>query len=345
MEPIKKLLSKNKKTRVILVSLPAILLCIAGLAFAWQHGFRYHKNRAAMLRTLHESAFSKEGAETLAANEYQLSLKGESEIIKAPVTRQEIEGSLQKYPRATGGVVKEAGFAQGGVVPHHLLASDLIAEFFSSVSKHVTPRRFIIIGPNHPDAGIFKITTGRNDWETVYGNVASDQSVVAAAEKLSFVGEDVNVLTHEHSVYTLIPFIRVYFPEATVVPFAISSDITTTELNDFVEALKPFIDEKTFVIASVDFSHYLSSDSAKEKDNVMRKLMEERSYNTMRGLQSDFLDSPASLITTMRLTEESGASEIKIIKNVTSADIIGQPLDSSTSYFTILFTRPTSSIR
>lgn len=321
MESIRKLLSKNKRGRIILVglggALAVVVLVLAGLSYLTRVNDR-----------LSPVAVSDSGGGS----------------IKVPIARSAIEQSLQKYPLSLG-MIRDSAFAQGGVVPHHLLASDLIAEFFYSAYARVSPRRVIVIGPNHPDAGIYKITTSPSDWETVYGKVTTDKAVVAAADTLSFVGVDSELLAREHSIFTVIPFIQAYFPEATVVPFAISSDISQSELNDFIRTLKPFIDEETFVVASVDFSHYLSSDNATARDGVMRRLIEERAYDTIRGLQSDFLDSPASLIATLRLTEQAGAKDIEIIKNITSADIIGRPLDSSTSYFTILFTTSTLSAR
>ena len=108
---------------------------------------------------------------------------------------------------------------------------------------------------------------------------------------------------------------------------------------DLAEELALYIDGKSAVIiSSIDFSHYLASDIAEEKDEITLDLIKNRNYQEIAGLNSDYLDSPASLIVFLRTMELLEADNMEIIEHSNSAKIIGKDLQNSTSYYTMLFT-------
>ncbi|MDD5032224.1 MAG: AmmeMemoRadiSam system protein B, partial [Patescibacteria group bacterium] len=57
-----------------------------------------------------------------------------------------------------------------GIIPHHLLAADLIAEFFYNL-RGKNYDTVILLGPNHFDSGNYSMITSGYDWQTPYGHL------------------------------------------------------------------------------------------------------------------------------------------------------------------------------
>ena len=67
-----------------------------------------------------------------------------------------------------GAANKPTYHISGGIIPHHFLASELIADFFNQLSgQH--PQTIILVGPNHYERGEFKVLTSLKGWDTPYG--------------------------------------------------------------------------------------------------------------------------------------------------------------------------------
>src|SRR5260221_5015310 len=66
---------------------------------------------------------------------------------------------------------------RGGIIPHHLVASDNIAIFFATM-KQFSYKTIILIGPNHYEKGNFDVLTSKIGWDSPYGIVEPDTEVV-----------------------------------------------------------------------------------------------------------------------------------------------------------------------
>src|SRR3990170_2894393 len=66
---------------------------------------------------------------------------------------------------------------KGGIVPHHLLATEMISEFYYYL-KNQDIRTVIIIGPNHKETGDFPVLSSLLDWDTPSGRVLADEGIV-----------------------------------------------------------------------------------------------------------------------------------------------------------------------
>jgi AmmeMemoRadiSam system protein B len=247
--------------------------------------------------------------------------------------------AVRKFPPHQGsGETDRTSTIRGAIVPHHDVASGLIAEIFQKLSlQHNTIKRFIVIGPNHPDAGSFPALTGHVVWQLPQGKVQTDDQGVGQLLKTGLVKLDTVVVSKEHSIFNLTPFIHYYFPEAQIVPIILSSTHNLKKSEQLVQELKNFIDADTVILASVDFSHYLPSVVAPRKDKIIKAAILNHDYATIAHLNNDFLDSPPSLIAFLKLMEFESAKNITIVSNTNSGIILDRELRSSTSYFTITF--------
>lgn len=259
-----------------------------------------------------------------------------SEVISFTVNPAFIRSALAKYPPLSP-LTSKVSRIKGVIVPHHDLASDLIAEVLQKVAQSEKPERIILLGPNHPDRGSASVLTTKAVWQMGELQVVPDEETIQELLNRRVVVSDTAVLSHEHSIFTILPFIHTYFPDAKIVPLILKSDLGRRDAFNLAKHLQDFLDDKTLLIASIDFSHYLPSNVAPQKDRYTQQLIFTHAYEKIIELTSEYSDSPASLITLLKTMELTHATSTTLVRNTNSGQILKRPLYSSTSYFTIMF--------
>jgi AmmeMemoRadiSam system protein B len=225
---------------------------------------------------------------------------------------------------------------KGGIVPHHLLASSIIAEFFKYLAES-KPKRIILIGPNHYEAGDYAVISSSSGWKTPSGILKADTGILKAAKGYSFISNNDDVLENEHSVSGIMPFIKYYMPDSYVVPFIVSKNINSDDLENLSGFLTKYSDNDTVIIASVDFSHYLKYQNAQKNDKETLKLLEMFDYKSLLKLGNDYLDSPASLAILLMVMNNVNANKLKVINHTNSSNILNDFESQSTGYYTIMY--------
>ncbi|MGE5454853.1 MAG: AmmeMemoRadiSam system protein B [Methylocystaceae bacterium] len=249
------------------------------------------------------------------------------------VSRSELAHVLATEPNDQA---KLSGMLVSGVLPHHLLAAPLITSFLYTLSIQ-QPSLIILVGPNHPNQGA-KIITGLNDWQTPEGRMETEQSIVNKLLQQGLAIRDENTIANEHSIASLIPIVHHYLPSAKVVPIILQHEVSLAEVDKLLNALQPFINKDGVVLASVDFSHYLTRPQAQTKDNLTLKYMQNFDYTTLFSLDSDYLDSPAALACAFRHAQQQGVTRFQVLANTNSGVIMRNDTMATTSYFTLVFT-------
>ncbi len=233
-----------------------------------------------------------------------------------------------------------SGPVVAGLVPHHDLAGSLAAEFFSSLAQKQKVKNFIIIGPLHSDQSLAPIISGHFIWDAGFARVENNYAILDELVKSGLVVYNDPAVKTEHSLYNMVPFIAHYFPEAKIVPIALTSHNSPEQCFALATALQKYLKQgDTVVVASIDFSHYLPSDQTPAKNARMIELINDRDYQTISGLKNDYLDSPPSLITLLQAADLSGA-RVNILQSTNSGEITGTPYLSSTSYVSAFFAAP-----
>ncbi len=240
---------------------------------------------------------------------------------------------------ATGTPLDEK--VSGITVPHHLLASDLIAQAFLLASRG-SYDRIIILSPDHYNLGSTDISISRRNLSTVLGELETDTHFVDQLTQLPFVST-ADFFYREHGIEAELPFVAHYFPGVPVVAIALKESTTQSELSAFVDLLEQNIDKRTLIVQSTDFSHYLPKAVANTKDRQTLAVLKSDDPEKLFSLnQSDNLDSIASQYVQMRVQKDIFGAAPNIIADKNSQDYTKEKLTSATSYITQFYV-PTSS--
>lgn len=252
---------------------------------------------------------------------------------RASAEKADAQFSVQTNQNISGSII-------GGIVPHHLLACDMIAEFFKKVSE-AKPDTVVILAPNHNRSGGSAVSTGLWSWQTAFGKVDADTSFANYLVKNMGAGTNIDLLEEDHSVSALIPYIRYYMPDAKVVPVLLygnyGMDKSMRLGKNICEQLNG---KKSLVLASVDFSHYLPPEKAEAMDNITFEAIKKMDFDSISLMGNDNLDSPPALMTFLACMKNSGAKAPELVSHGNSSKISGKWSSSTTSYFTIVYYAP-----
>jgi len=227
----------------------------------------------------------------------------------------------------------------GAIVPHHAPLTVIIDGTLKKVSEEKNPKTIILIGPNHSDAGIGPALSTFTPWQLPGANVELDTTLIEQFVDEGLVLIDEKTLEKEHSMFTILPVIHKYFPQAKVVPIVLSSKHDKNRSKRLGEKIGSLLNDDTLIIASIDFSHYLSSDVAPLKDEETLSLIEKRDYETIERMPTAYFDSGPSVMTFLRAVDFVGPSKGELLYHTNSGLFAGEPILSSTSYMTFIFRR------
>lgn len=230
----------------------------------------------------------------------------------------------------------------GGIIPHHLFPGFILTDFFNRLSTQ-NPKTIILIGPNHYEKGDFKVLTSLYSWDTPFGRVEPEDSIINGLVKKNIIKIDEEVLSNEHSVAGMMPFIKYYLPNANVAPLIISNHITEGEAELLAENLINYAGKDTILVAPVDFSHYLTNEQAKEKDKLTLEVIKNYDYRQLFTLNNDYLDSPPSIAVLLMVMQRLGKTEMDILYHANSGELQKDNYIETTSYFSIVYYNQDSS--
>lgn len=231
---------------------------------------------------------------------------------------------------------KEEYVIRGGIVPHHLFAGFIIADFFKRISLQ-NPQTIILLGPNHYEKGNFKVLTSLYSWGTAYGVVDADHDVIKILQDKNLVKVDEMVLPNDHALSGMMPFIRFYMPHAKVVPLLISGTLTQKDSELLAENITRLLNKNTVVIAPVDFSHYLTTSQANEKDKITLQTMKDFDYRKLYLMNNDYLDSPPSIGTFLMIMQKQHTTKMDLLFHANSGEMQNELGRETTSYFSTLY--------
>lgn len=166
----------------------------------------------------------------------------------------------------------QPGRIYGGVVPHagHVYSGYQTIPFFQLVSRAVSlPDTFVIIHPNHTGNGLPVAIDDADAWKNSIGEVPLDGELAHAMDlpfsRLSHA--------HEHSAEVIIPFMQYYLKEKpfSIVPVCMmDQDLETAgHVAERIRYAASEAGRELMVIASSDFSHFLSASEGKKKDQLV----------------------------------------------------------------------------
>jgi len=224
----------------------------------------------------------------------------------------------------------------GLIVPHHLLAKNIIANSFSyaSANKYKT---IVLLSPDHYEAGEKEISVTERDFSTVFGTVTTDKEIARQLKELSFVGEG-DFFYREHGLGSQLPFIKYYFPDAKIIALTFKPTTSQDKLDKVIAILEKNLSPDSLIIQSTDFSHYLSPAEAAVEDNESLNLINNGDPAKVFDLgQPANIDSTASLYVQTSLQKDLFKSKAVILEHKNSQDYTTEKVTSSTSYLAVAY--------
>lgn len=156
----------------------------------------------------------------------------------------------------------------GGVVPHagYMFSAYQAVHLFEIIKQ--SKQKFdtvVIVNPNHTGLGHDVAFDSNDYWETPLGQLALDTEF---GKSLGIDISDIEQM-HEHSGEVMLPFLQYFLDyEYKIVPITLSNQ--TYKNAKFLAARlwesSKLLNRKILLIASSDFSHFLSPEAGREKD-------------------------------------------------------------------------------
>ena len=221
--------------------------------------------------------------------------------------------------------------APGGVIlPHHTMTAREAARIYKGLAEKIQPRTVFILCPDHYESGGSRVITADNiSFETVYGRLDVDGDL---AEKLSAQTGALRCsrpFKNEHGVYFHAPFIKKYFPGARIVPVLLpwrNAEESNSRIAAFIARNSS---DKTFVIASVDCSHFQIRDAADFHDESTFDAV----INFRMGkLYHCEIDSPPSAYVCMSVMDQLGCRKAVRLLHTNSDEFVKRREPSTTSH-------------
>jgi MEMO1 family protein len=211
----------------------------------------------------------------------------------------------------------------GGIVAHHLsVCEEQIENFFNKISlgKNKKYDLVVLLGPNHFNAGSNEIQTSLPEYDTVHGKLKVDSEIIDRLAKRSLLHlMDQQIFLKDHSITSLVPFIKKYFPHSSFLPIILKNGVSRHKCNNLAQKLLKLAEKrKIIVLASVDFSHYLSQEAAYFHDLISIDSISSFDFQKISELE---LDSWPSIYTLLKYLSIQSAQKMTLIDRTDSNKI------------------------
>ncbi len=228
------------------------------------------------------------------------------------------EGEPSSVRRIKALIAPHAGYVYSGMPAAHS---------YLELFEDGKPEHIVIIGPNHTGVGA-PVAVCNDDWETPLGLARFDAGLGhLIVENNEYATNDCIAHSSEHSIEVQIPFLQFVFGEGvSFVPICLGD-----YRYEVVESLGKTIadlakDMDILVIASSDFTHFESAQSAKMKDNQAMEYLE---YLDPKGFLEFVKRHKVSICgagpiaVSLVFARELGATNFRLVKYTTSGDVTG----------------------
>jgi hypothetical protein len=232
----------------------------------------------------------------------------------------------------------EAMRPKAGIVPHHLTAVRMIGGFFEAAKRGgAVYDTVVLVGPNHL-GDIGDVIISFKDWDAS-GVVRCDTEIMGQMAEIRLehgrIAENDARMENDHSLATLIPFIKHYLPDAAVAPMMVSRSLTYSDTLRLADALVEIInqsDKNILLLCSIDFSHFLTPRESKTYDMRTLAAVWRNDYAAIHPFSNAYVDSPASLIIFLRYME-SLQKIPRLVDHADASRYMGAGISETTSYF------------
>jgi poly-gamma-glutamate synthesis protein (capsule biosynthesis protein) len=231
----------------------------------------------------------------------------------------------------------------GIVVPHHLLAADLIARGAWAASGN-SYERIIVISPDHFRRSRRPLATTQYAFDTALGPIDVDLAAVKMLIARPDLVDDSDLFLYEHGITAILPFLRFIFPDTPIVPVTLGIGTSQQEWDSAVNLLKEIVTPRTLVVQSTDYSHYLRPQIARARDQETLNVIAANDPAAIPTLQqSNHLDSKAAQYVQLRLQTDVFHSHAAVVANRNAFEYTHEN-SPSTSYVVAVYATDESAL-
>lgn len=147
----------------------------------------------------------------------------------------------------------------GGIVPHAgwMFSGLLAARTLKALRDGQPPRTIVLMGADHYGVVRQGEVYDRGAWQTPVGDVAVDEELAAAILRAgTCLRANPQAHAHEHSLEVQIPFIKLLYPSARIVPIGVPPTDQAVEIGRLVGGAIAGGFPGTAVVGSTDLSHH-----------------------------------------------------------------------------------------
>jgi len=218
----------------------------------------------------------------------------------------------------------------GLVSPHagYMYSGPVAANGFYKIALDGKPDTIIILGPNHRGFGEDISIMAEGKWETPLGELKIDTDIAESILKNSkIIKNDNKAHQFEHSIEVQLPFIQYIFGKnIKFVPICMTRQDINTDIEIAQSICSSVADKDILIIASSDFTHYESQESAinmdKQAINAILNFDPKRLYD-MTYQKNLSMCGPGPITVMLNICEILGAKKAELLKYATSGDITG----------------------
>lgn len=225
--------------------------------------------------------------------------------------------------------------AYGLVIPHHDLAKELIMRGIESTNNGVIYENIVIIGPNHYYPDGYFITTA----DTLGTHKIKKDFVRSLSSDSESITTDNKMLAGEHGVNIPLIYLNEVYPEAEIIPLAISTHGDQETMDKVSQILANNFKENTLFILAIDFAHNVGFFEGVENNEDTIEALSNFDYETIKNFDDKHLDSTLATTLFLKIMEKIGSTNWETLESSHGSVILGIPDLQGTSYVTGIFTK------
>jgi len=230
----------------------------------------------------------------------------------------------------------------GAVLPHagHIYSGYQTIPFFQVLRKHQHhPETFVIVHPNHTGLGPGTAVTQADIWKNSIGEVPVDREFAAALE----LPDDRHVHAREHSAEVIVPYLQYYLPQErfSILPVCLmdQSYRNASEVARRISNAVAVTGRRIMVLASCDFSHFLSPEEVMHRDRYVLDAIHSRRTESVELAVESYQASVCGYGPIMVLMEYADSIEhdyrVEILANGHSGEVY--PSSEVVHYISMIF--------
>lgn len=157
---------------------------------------------------------------------------------------------------------------RAAIVPHagYLYSGPIAAHAFAAIAGERPPATVLLLGVNHTGRGAPAALSNR-DWLTPLGRVPVDHELVHALDHRP-IEIDETAHSHEHAIEVQLPFLQYVLPFPRIAAVTVSMGPVGFLADVAAVVQKAVQGRDVLLVASTDFSHYVSAETARRLDHL-----------------------------------------------------------------------------